>query len=183
MMPCGPTIPLAMRICGGTSPILPAPLCGILPAMIVDWAVCIRTHARKRRIRQETERLSSAALNRPLNEIAADLSGLALAVQDNGPTYGVRSLGNAALSALEQVNKAYKAGGKLIGVPTGLIDLDAILGGLAPSDLTIPGGRPPWARRRLGSTSPSTPRRQDTGSHSSAWKCPASNWPCASSQA
>lgn len=122
--------------------------CGVIPAMIVDWAVCVRTFARKRQIRDATANLGS--LNRPLNEIAAELSGLALAVQDGGPVGGVRTLGNAALSALDQVEKAYKAGGKLIGVPTGLIDLDAILGGLAPSDLTILGGRPSMGKTALG---------------------------------
>jgi replicative DNA helicase len=124
--------------------------CGTIPAMIVDWAVCIRTFARKRKIRAATEQLSTGQFNRSLNEIAADLSGLALAVQESGPTFGARSLGDAALSALDQVDKAHKAGGKIIGVPTGLIDLDSILGGLAPSDLTILGGRPSMGKTALG---------------------------------
>ena len=123
--------------------------CGTIPAMIVDWAVCIRTFARKRQVRDAAAKVSGA-LDRPLNEIAADLSGLALAVQETGPTFGARSLGDAALAALDQVDRAYKAGGKLIGVPTGLIDLDAILGGLAPSDLTILGGRPSMGKTALG---------------------------------
>lgn len=124
--------------------------CGVIPAMIIDWAVCIRTFARKRQIRVATDKLSSGQFDRPLNEIAADLSGLALAVQEGGPTFGARSLGDAALSALDQVDKAHKAGGKLIGVATGLMDLDAILGGLAPSDLTILGGRPSMGKTALG---------------------------------
>jgi replicative DNA helicase len=122
---------------------------GILPPMIVDWAVCIRTFARKRQISEAANRIHDD-MGRPLSEIAADLSGLAMAVNDGGAVQGVRSLGEAALCALDQVNAAYKAGGKLVGVPTGLMDLDAILGGLGPSDLTILGGRPSMGKTALG---------------------------------
>lgn len=48
----------------------------------------------------------------------------------------------AVTGAVDVIEKAFNAGGKLTGVPTGIADLDASLGGLQKSDLIVFGARP-----------------------------------------
>ncbi|MFQ6309899.1 replicative DNA helicase [Lysobacter capsici] len=55
----------------------------------------------------------------------------------------------AMRAAWNQVNAAHEAGGALIGVPTGLSDLDETLGGLHDSDLIVIGARPAMGKTGL----------------------------------
>lgn len=54
----------------------------------------------------------------------------------------------AAREALAELSKIHEAGGKLVGVPTGLNDIDDLLGGLHAGDLIVVG-----ARAAMGKTS------------------------------
>lgn len=54
----------------------------------------------------------------------------------------------AAREALTELSKIHEAGGKLVGVPTGLNDIDDLLGGLHAGDLIVVG-----ARAAMGKTS------------------------------
>lgn len=56
---------------------------------------------------------------------------------------------NAAISGIE---KAYQHHGEVIGLPTGLIDLDQKLGGLWPRELYVVGGRPGMGKTTLITT-------------------------------
>lgn len=57
---------------------------------------------------------------------------------------------DAALSqAIDNAAHAYQSDGKLSGLPTGLKDLDAKMGGLQPSDLIIIAGRPGMGKTSL----------------------------------
>lgn len=62
-----------------------------------------------------------------------------------------RPLAEFAQEALREVEERKKRGG-LAGVPTGLADLDHILGGLYESDLIYVGGRPSMGKSALAST-------------------------------
>ncbi len=62
---------------------------------------------------------------------------------------GAISLKQAALVALEEAEQAYKRDGHIVGVSTGLKDLDRKLGGLHPSDLIILAGRPSMGKTAL----------------------------------
>lgn len=62
------------------------------------------------------------------------------------------SLGDAAAKAILQAETARKANGALIGVPTGIADLDHKLGGLHKSDLVIVAGRPSMGKSGLALT-------------------------------
>jgi replicative DNA helicase len=53
---------------------------------------------------------------------------------------------DAAIAAAEQV---YKADGRVIGITTGLTDLDRRLGGLQPTDLVVLAGRPSMGKSAL----------------------------------
>jgi replicative DNA helicase len=57
--------------------------------------------------------------------------------------------GQALADAMEMAECAYLRDGKLSGLATGLRDLDAIMGGLQPSDLIILAGRPGMGKTAL----------------------------------
>ena len=60
-----------------------------------------------------------------------------------------RSLGQASIVAIANVEKALNSGGHLSGVTTGLDSVNAKIGGLHKSDLLILGGRPGMAKTSL----------------------------------
>jgi replicative DNA helicase len=62
---------------------------------------------------------------------------------------GFKSFRTAVADAVEIANLAVKRGGGLAGLATGLRDLDAMLGGLHPSDLIILAGRPSMGKSSL----------------------------------
>ncbi len=62
---------------------------------------------------------------------------------------GFQTFQKALIGAIEMAEAAHKREGKLSGVPTGLTDLDAKLGGLHPSDLLILAGRPSMGKTSL----------------------------------
>jgi replicative DNA helicase len=60
--------------------------------------------------------------------------------------------GQALADAMEMAECAYLRDGKLSGLATGLRDLDAIMGGLQPSDLIILAGRPGMGKTALATS-------------------------------
>ena len=59
------------------------------------------------------------------------------------------SFHDAAIETQKMVSAAYQRGGKLVGISTGLRDLDKMLGGLQASDLIILAGRPSMGKSAL----------------------------------
>src|SRR5690606_4049843 len=62
---------------------------------------------------------------------------------------GFLTFGAALTQAIEMANAAYQREGHLSGLSTGLVDLDAKLGGLQNSDLIILAGRPSMGKTAL----------------------------------
>ena len=62
---------------------------------------------------------------------------------------GFKKFGTALFEAIELADAAFKRGGGLAGVSTGLRDLDRMMGGLHPSDLIILAGRPSMGKTSL----------------------------------
>jgi replicative DNA helicase len=62
---------------------------------------------------------------------------------------GFEDFRTVMIGAIEAAEAAHKRQGKLSGVPTGLIDMDAKLGGLHESDLLILAGRPSMGKTSL----------------------------------
>ncbi len=56
---------------------------------------------------------------------------------------------DALLQAIQSAEAAFKRGGEVVGVTSGLVDLDKWLGGLHPSDLIILAGRPSMGKTAL----------------------------------
>ena len=62
---------------------------------------------------------------------------------------GFQRFGQALAAAVDMAGRAYLRDGKLSGLATGLPDLDAVMGGLQPSDLIIVAGRPGMGKTAL----------------------------------
>jgi replicative DNA helicase len=62
---------------------------------------------------------------------------------------GIVDLGEAAKRAIESAEEAFRRDSHIVGVTTGLKDLDLKLGGLHPSDLLILAGRPSMGKTAL----------------------------------
>ena len=88
----------------------------------------------------------------------------------------------AMKQTIEMASAAYKNEGGIVGVPTGLKDLDDRLGGLHQSDLIIIAGRPSMGKTSLATNIAFNAARniQDHGKKSSIafflWKCHLSNF-------
>ena len=84
------------------------------------------------------------------SELIEDAERQLFAVATRGRDGRETSLHDAAAAAIKAAFQAHKLGGKLDGVETGLIDLDAKLGGgLGNSDLVVLGGRPSMGKTAL----------------------------------
>lgn len=80
----------------------------------------------------------------------ADVESRLMQIQQTGANERpVLSLHDAAIEAVNQVSAAYQRGDGLAGLATGISTLDAMLGGLAPSDLIIIAGRPGMGKTAL----------------------------------
>ena len=62
-------------------------------------------------------------------------------------------LGRANYAHLVEVEKAYKAGGRMLGLAAGLVDLDNLVGGLRGGDLTVCGHGRRWRASLRGTPS------------------------------
>lgn len=62
---------------------------------------------------------------------------------------GFLTFSSALTQAVEMANQARMRGDRLSGLPSGLIDLDAMMGGLQPSDLIVLAGRPSMGKTAL----------------------------------
>jgi replicative DNA helicase len=72
------------------------------------------------------------------------------ALSERGPAGGgFVEFGEALDKAMDMAAAAYDRRGEVAGLSTGLIDLDAMLGGLHPSDLIILAGRPSMGKSAL----------------------------------
>jgi replicative DNA helicase len=70
----------------------------------------------------------------------AQQAALDLTVRRRGDEYS--SFADAVQPTLDEIEAAGKTGDEVVGVPTGFLDLDRLLGGLMPGQLIIVAGRP-----------------------------------------
>lgn len=109
-------------------------------SQVVAYAQIVRANWRKREAMQIALRLQSGikgdddgVVDRAISELL-DLSATVVDCEHTGK--------QAMQQAWREVAAAHANGGALSGIPTGIEELDEILGGWHDSDLTIIGGRP-----------------------------------------
>ena len=91
--------------------------------------------------------LATAAANR--EDGALDIAIASLMALHAGERQSEFTAATAMKAAFGEIERAYSAGGALIGVPSGLIDLDTVLGGLHDADLIVVGARPAMGKTGL----------------------------------
>ena len=69
--------------------------------------------------------------------------------EDGRVDSGFRQFADSLTGAVGMIEQAYKRDSHLTGAPTGLADLDRLLGGLLPSDLIVLAGRPGMGKTAL----------------------------------
>ena len=85
----------------------------------------------------------------PLEQIERAETELYRVAEQGGNEGKVKSFGEATRLALEQAEKALNSGGHLSGMTTGLDGINAKIGGLHKSDLSILAGRPGMGKTSL----------------------------------
>ena len=84
-----------------------------------------------------------------VNQIEAAEQKLYKLAEEGQNDGGFQTFSNSLTSAVKRIEAAYKRDGNMVGVSTGLTDLDKLLGGLHPSDLVIIAGRPGMGKTAL----------------------------------
>ncbi len=87
--------------------------------------------------------------NLAANQIESAEQKLFRLAEDGRLESGFRPFSQSLASAVEMIELAYKRDSHLVGAPTGLVDLDRLLGGLHPTDLIILAGRPGMGKSAL----------------------------------
>jgi replicative DNA helicase len=121
---------------------------------ILDYARLIHDLALRRELIQIGSEIVQKAAKSDIDEPgekqieAAEKSLFALAERGAGQQ-GFQTFSSALAQSIKTATLAFKRDGKIAGVPTGLTDLDRLLGGLHKSDLVILAARPSMGKTAL----------------------------------
>lgn len=115
-------------------------------ATLPDYIAAVRNNWRRREAAQIAARLAASA--RSGEDGVDDAIGALLALNATVTEHEFTGR-QAMMMAWAQAEEAFKNGGKLPGVTTGLRELDDILGGWHKSDLTLIGARPAMGKTAL----------------------------------
>ena len=77
-----------------------------------------------------------------LNQVLNESEGMMVAISEKRDRKEIIPITDVLSSVYDQVRLLYSKGEDIVGVPSGLIDLDRLLGGFQKSDLIIVAGRP-----------------------------------------
>ena len=119
-----------------------------------DYAEVIRDCALRRDLVRIGEEIQVRATSydiemEPADQIPAAEAQLYSLAEQGTVSGGFSDFATAATDAANMVNAAFKRGGGLAGISTGLRELDHRLGGLRPSDLLILAARPSMGKTAL----------------------------------
>lgn len=144
----------ALKDIGGGAYLVKLAASAIHVINIKDYADMIYDLALKRELIIIGEDVVNTAFNQDIDEDAekqievAEQKLFNLAAEGGGER-GFKPIKSAVLEAVERAENAYKNAGHIVGVDTGLADLNKILGGLQNSDLLILAGRPSMGKTAL----------------------------------
>lgn len=123
-------------------------------ASLKDYGQQIKDFYLRRKLMGIADQLRNTVASPKLNENATAAieeaeQSLFQLVNTGQEERGFERLGNAIVQAIHSSEKAFKRDSHVVGVTTGLRDLDATLGGLHPSDLVIVAARPSMGKTSL----------------------------------
>ena len=84
-----------------------------------------------------------------ISEILDTVEQSIFAITNNRMQKGFTQINNVVVDALEKLEKIRASGGSVIGVPSGLVDLDEMTSGFQDGDLVIIAGRPGMGKTAL----------------------------------
>lgn len=119
-----------------------------------EYARTVYDLAQRRKIIATAEEMIDRAMSAPIEadpdtlveEAEVQLAGIA---EKGRATDHQITLRDAAIEAMNTIAAAYQRDGGMAGLSTGLVDLDTLMGGLAPSDLVIAAARPGMGKSAL----------------------------------
>ncbi|MEM8786744.1 MAG: replicative DNA helicase [Pseudomonadota bacterium] len=119
-----------------------------------DYAQVVYDLAIRRSLMQIGDRITHKAAavspdSEPKDQIVEAEQELFKLGEQGAVNRGFQAFVSAATEAVKQANAAYAREGQLVGISTGLTDLDKKLGGLHPSDLLILAARPAMGKTSL----------------------------------
>jgi len=91
----------------------------------------------------------SMEIERSSDEIIGDVERKLFEVTDRHVSAGLVTVSDAVRVAMDEIAAVRRSDGRVVGVPTGLADLDAVIGGMHPENLIIIAGRPGMAKSTL----------------------------------
>ena len=122
-------------------------------SVAIDYAKTVRELATRRGLIAVADQLAwdAMATDGPAVDalITATETGLYQLASKGKYGQGAVSFGEALDAAVEQIEAAYRSGNDIVGISTGLRDLDERLGGVQPGELTIIAGRPSMGKTAL----------------------------------
>lgn len=122
-----------------------------------DYSEMVYDLALKRRLIGIGEELVNTAYDNAVDQAAmhqieaAEQQLFHLAAEGIGES-GFQSIRVSVIETIRRAEAAYKNKGQIVGVTTGLVDLDRLLGGMHDSDLLILAGRPSMGKTALATT-------------------------------
>lgn len=145
----------AMAAHGGASYLVKLAASAVHVINIADYSHLIYDLAMKRALIAIGEEVVNGAYAHDIDDTAiqqverAEQQLFTLSSQGVGTNKGFRALKHPVLEAVQRAEAAYKNSSRIVGVDTGLDDLNGMLGGLQRSDLLILAGRPSMGKTAL----------------------------------
>lgn len=117
---------------------------------IISLARSLKELSTKRNLLTVAENISATIEDGSAQEHIEDAEKALYALAEKSQ-FGSRMIGfgEAVQRSFKAAQRAHEAGGRITGIPTGLVDVDTLLGGLQPSDLIILAGRPGMGKTAL----------------------------------
>ncbi len=108
------------------------------------YARLIEREATRRRLMEAATAIAKLAAEdeRDINEVVNEAESTIFAVSERKLTQDITPIKEAISDYYDRLKYLAEHGDELLGVPTGFVDLDKLLGGLQKSDLLIVAGRP-----------------------------------------
>ncbi|HEY64259.1 MAG TPA: replicative DNA helicase [Caldilineae bacterium] len=116
-------------------------------AFVEHYAEIVVDKAKRRRLMWATSAIAQYAVDDGATEPLAKAIGTLLSLEDNADEKLIRP-GDARKRYLDLLALRRERGG-IVGIPTGFVDLDAMLGGMRPGSLIVLGGRPGMGKTTL----------------------------------